>query len=51
MDFVREGVAKKKRIKAAILTVVVLAAGAAVTWRLSKLQAGGAQRRASHRLG
>jgi HlyD family secretion protein len=38
MDFVREGVAKKKRIKAAILTVVVLAAGAAITWRLSKLQ-------------
>src|SRR5580704_19344002 len=38
MDFVREGVAKKKRIKAAILTVVLLAAAGALTWRLSKLQ-------------
>src|ERR1700689_2472271 len=38
MDFQREGVARRKRIKAVLLSLVLLAAAGAVTWRLSKLQ-------------
>lgn len=38
MDFQREGVARRKRIKTVLLSLVILAAAGALTWRLSKLQ-------------
>jgi HlyD family secretion protein len=38
MDFQREGVARRKRIKTILLSLVILAAAGALTWRLSKLQ-------------
>jgi HlyD family secretion protein len=38
MDIKREGVTRRKRIKAVLLTAVGLAAAGALTWRLSKLQ-------------
>jgi HlyD family secretion protein len=38
MDIKREGVARRKRIRTVLLSVVLLAAAGALTWRLSKLQ-------------
>jgi HlyD family secretion protein len=38
MDIKREGVARRKRIKTVLLSVVLVAAAGALTWRLSKLQ-------------